>query len=174
MQKAHFAVRSCKLPGFMQRRICSTVQFFGNSGLPFAMVPCLHQCNVDIKRKLRECRAQKCNPCFGAKGPLRIRACKQPGFMQRRIWPTVQICGNSGLPFAMVPCLHQCNLDIKRKLRECRAQKCNPCFGAKGPLRSTGLQTSRFHAAPYMSDSTNLREFGVTFRHGTVFAPMQS
>ena len=173
MQNPHSAVRACKHPGFMQRRIWPTVQFCGNSGLPFAMVPCLHQCNVDIKRKLRECRAQKCNPCFGAKGPLPSTGLQTSRFHAAPYMADSTIFGNSGLPFAMVPCLHQCNVDIKRKLRECRAKKCNPCFGAKGPLHSTGLQTSRFHAAPCMADSTNLREFGITFRHGTVFAPMQ-
>ena len=49
-----------------------------------------------------------------------------------------------------------------------RAQKCNPCFGAKSPLRSTGLQSTRFQAAPYRSDSPDLRRLGATFLHGTV------
>ena len=170
--------------------------------------------------KLRELRAQKCNPCFGTKTLLRstglqstryhaspyradsanlrkfgatfrhgnvfapkhslyekeatrmesptvilvsvqkaqfaVRVSKIPGFMHRRIRPTVQICGNSGLPFAMVPCLHQSILYIKRKLRDWRVQKCNPCFGAKSLLRSTGLQSTRIHASPYRADSANL------------------
>ena len=148
MQKALFAERAGKLSAFVQRRKCPTVLICGFSGLPFAKVPCLHQCNLDIKRKLRECRAQKCNPCFGAKSPLRTTGLQTSRFMQRRICPTVLICGFSGLPFAKVPCLHQCNLDIKRKLRECRAQKCSPSFGAKSPLRRTGRQTFRLHAAP--------------------------
>ena len=93
--------------------------------------------------------------------------------MQHHIQPTVQIWGNSGLPFAMVPCLHQCNVYIKRKLRVCRAQMCNPCFGAYRTLRSMGLLTTWFHTVLYRADSTNLREFGATYSHGTVFAPMQ-
>ena len=93
--------------------------------------------------------------------------------MKLRIGPTVQIYCSSGLLFAMVPCLHQRNVYIKSKLRVRRVQKSNPCFGAKSPLHSTGLQTTRFHAVLYRADSTNLRDFGATFRHGTVFAPMQ-
>ena len=54
---------------------------------------------------------------------------------------------NSGLPFTVVPCLHQCNLYMERKLRRWRTQKCKPCFGAESPLRSTGLQTTGFHAS---------------------------
>ena len=108
------------------------------------------------------------------KAHLAVRACKLPGFMQRRMGPSVQICGKSGLSFAEVPCLHQSNLHIKRKLREWRTQKCNPCFGAESPPRSTRLQTTRFHTAPYWTVSANLRKVGASFRRGTVFAPIQS
>ena len=63
---------------------------------------------------------------------------------------------------------------MKRKLREWRTQKCNPCFGAESPPRSTRLQTTRFHAAPYGTVSANLRKVGTLLRRGTVFAPIQS
>ena len=53
-------------------------------------------------------------------------------------------------------------------------QKCNPCFGAESPLRSTGLQTTGFHASPYRAVSVNLRKLGATFHRGNVFAPTQS
>ena len=108
------------------------------------------------------------------KAHFTIPACQQPGFVQRGVGLTVQIYCSSGLLFAMVPCLHQCNVYMKRKLRECRAQKCDPCIGAKSPHRSTGLQTTHFHATSYRADSANLREFGATFCHGTMFAPKQS
>ena len=86
----------------------------------------------------------------------------------------MQICGKSGLPFAEVPCLHYSNLYMKRKLREWRTQKCNPCFGAESPPLSTGKQTTRFHAAPYGTVSANLRKVGASLRRGTGFAPIQS
>ena len=152
----------------------ATVQIYRNSGLPFAMVPCLHQNNLYTKRKLRELRTQNCNPCFGEVNPLRSTGRKLHTFMQRGIERTVQIYGNSGLPFAMVPCLHHGNLSTKRRLREWKTQKCNPCFGAVSPLRSTGPQTTHFHAARYRADSANLRKLGTTFHHGTVFSPKQS
>ena len=56
----------------------------------------------------------------------------------------MQICGNSGLPIAMVLGVHQINDYIKRKLRVWRAQKCNFLVGAKIVPTSTGLQTTRF------------------------------
>ena len=136
-------------------------------GTVFAPIECLYQ------KEAKGIRAQKCNPCSVQKAHIAVQACKEPCFMQHCIGPTVQICGNSGLPIPMVPCLHQCNVYIKSKLRICRADKCNPCFGAKRPLRITGLQRTRFHAAPYRADSTNLREFGASYRNGTVFAPME-
>ena len=86
----------------------------------------------------------------------------------------MQVCGKSGLPFAEVPYLHQSNLNMKRKLREWRTQKFNPCFGAESPPRSTGQQTTRFLAAPYGTVSANLRKVGTSFHQGTVFAPIQS
>ena len=107
------------------------------------------------------------------KAHFAVRTCKEPGSRQRRIMPTVHICVNSGLPIAIVPCLHQCNVYIKSKLRVCSAQKCKPCFGAKSPLRSTDPQITLFHASPYTADSTNSRGFGASYRHGTVFAPME-
>ena len=87
---------------------------------------------------------------------------------------SVQICGKSGLYYAEVPCLHQSNLHMEGKLREWRTQNCNPCFGAESPPRSTRLQTTRFHAAPYGTVSANLRKVGTLLRRGTVFAPIQS
>ena len=45
VQKAHFAVRACKQPGFMQRRIGPAVQICGRLGLPFARVPC---CTIKV------------------------------------------------------------------------------------------------------------------------------
>ena len=63
---------------------------------------------------------------------------------------------------------------MKRKLLEWRTLKCNTCFGAESPPRSTRLKTTRFHAAPYGTVSANLRKVGTLFRRGTVFAPIQS
>ena len=70
VQQAHFPVRGCKLPGFMERRIGPNMEIWGNLGLPFTTVLCLHQGNNYIKRRLREWRAQNCNTCVGAKSAL--------------------------------------------------------------------------------------------------------
>ena len=108
------------------------------------------------------------------KAHFAVRSSKLAIFMHRSIVPSVYICGNSGIPFTVVPCLHQRNLYMKRKLREWRTQKCNPCFGEESPLRSTGLQTTGFHASTYKAVRVNLRKLRVTFHRGIVFAPTQS
>ena len=107
------------------------------------------------------------------KAHLALRSFKEPGFKHRRIGQPVRISENSGPPFALVPYLHQRNIYTKRKLREWRDEKCNPCFSAKSPPRSTDLQSTRFHASPYRAADTNLRKFRATFDHGAVFAPKQ-
>ena len=126
--------------------------------LPIAMVPCLHQDNDYIKRKLRVCRAPKCNFLVGAKTV-------PPGTGLETIrFLTAQCMADNGnlrdldLPIAMVPCLHQDNDYIKRKLRVCSAPKCNLLVGAKTVPPGTGLQTIRLLTAQCMADNGNLRD----------------
>ena len=83
---------------------------------------------------------------------LPVGAIKLAGFMQRRIGPIIEICGNSGLPIVMLPCLHQSSSYIKRKLRGRRAQKYKPWVGARSVPPRRGHQTSGFHATPYKTD----------------------
>ena len=73
----------------------------------------------------------------------------------------------------MVPCLHQGNVNIKRKLRVWGAYKCNPFASAINPLAVTGPQSSGYDTPPYILDVGNFEKFGATYRHGTVFAPKQ-
>ena len=98
-----------------------------------------------------------------------VLACKLPGFIQRRIWPRMDICTNLELLIDMVPCLHQGNVHIKLKLWERRAWKCKLCFGADSPQTCTVLQTTWFHTEPFKTVNWNLRKFWATYRHGTMF-----
>ena len=79
----------------------------------------------------------------------------------------------SGLLIKMVPRLHQSNGYIKRKLRECRAQKSNGAVGAESVLCSWGPQTTPFHGGQYKAENGNMRNFGPTNQNGTAFAPKQ-
>ena len=71
----------------------------------------------------------------------------------------MEIFGISGLPIAMAPCLHQCKVYIKRKLRVWRALKCNFLIGAKTAPTCTGQQTTPCHTAPYYTRKWKILEF---------------
>ena len=73
----------------------------------------------------------------------------------------------------MVPCLHQENVYMKRKLQIWRVQKCISLLGAKSALTCAGRQTTRSHVRQNGAENGNFRKSGSTFRHGTVFAPKQ-
>ena len=103
------------------------------------MVPCLHQGNTDMKRKLRVKRDLKCIPLVGAKNSP-VRAVKIPRLKGVGIVPRTETCVKWGGHTAMVPCLHQGNVSFKRKLRVWRDQKCIPLVGAKIPLTCASRQ----------------------------------
>ena len=138
------------------------------------MVPWLHQCIFNIKRKLPEWRTQKCNLWFGAKSQLRSTGLQNARFHAAQYRANSADLPKFGAFLTLVPWLHQCILYIKRKLRVLRTQKRNPWFGAKSPLRSTGLQNTLFHSAPYSADSADFPKIGASFNHGTVIAPIHS
>ena len=73
----------------------------------------------------------------------------------------------------MVPCLHQSNAYITRKLQVWRVQKCISPFGAKTALISAGRKATQFQVSEYRAENGNLQKSGSTFRHGTVFSPKQ-
>ena len=93
--------------------------------------------------------------------------------MKASVRPSTGIFRNPGLPFAMVLCLHQSNVYIKRKLRICRVQKRIPLVRAKTSLTCAGLQTTLSQVSQYRAKNGNLRKSGSTLSHGTVFAPRQ-
>ena len=142
------------------------------SGL-IAIVPCLHQGNINIKRKLRVWRDQKCIPLLGAKTPLTCSGCQTTHLKGVGIGPRTETCVNWGEPIALVPCLLQGNIFIKRKLRVKRQQKCIPIIVAKNPVTCAGDQTAPSQGSRYMAENAKLRKMGWTYRHGTVFAPRQ-
>ena len=146
----------------------------GNPGLPFAMVPCLHQSNVYIKRKLRLWTVQTCIPLVGAKTSLTCAG------LQTTLSQVTQYRAQNGnlrksgsTFFFMVPCLHQSNIYIKKKLCLWRVQKCIPLIGAKLSLTCAGLQTTTSQVSQYRAENGNLLKSGSTFSHGTVFAQKQ-
>ena len=174
MQKPNRPLWVNKLLRVLQLRIGQAIENFQISGLPIVMVPCLHQCNVYVKRKQQVWRAQKCNFLLCAKTAPTCMGQQTTRVMQRCIGQGIEIFKILGLIFAMVPCLHQCKVYIKRKLRVWRAQKYNFLVTAKTAPTGTGQQITPCLAAPYSVNNRNCQNFGATFSNGTVFAPMQS
>ena len=70
----------------------------------------------------------------------------------------------------MVPCLHQGNLYIQRKLRVWREQKCSPLVGGETPLTCAGKQTTTSHVVGIGPRTVTCVNLGGL---GTVFAPRQ-
>ena len=89
------------------------------------------------------------------------------------VWPRMEICKISDLPFPMASRLHPSNGYIKRKLRTWRVLKCIAIVSADTVLTSAGPQTTSFHGGYYISQNGNMRNFGSTNPHVTVVARKQ-
>ena len=81
--------------------------------------------------------------------------------------------GNSALAFAMVQCLHQSNVYMKRKLGLWRAQKCIRLVGVKSALTCEDPQTTTSHVRQCRAENGNLGKSLPSFRHDAVFALKQ-
>ena len=86
------------------------------------------------------------------------------------IGPRTETCVNWGEPIVMVPCLHQGNIYIKRKLRVWRDKNCIPLVS---PLTYAGRQTIPSHERRYRIENGNLRIMEWIYLHGTVFTRRQ-
>ena len=104
---------------------------------------------------------------------LPVQAGKLPRLMGGGIGPRTEACVNLGGPIAIEPCLHQGNVYIKRKLRVWRAQKSIHVVGAETLLPCSGQETIPSHGGWNRAENGNLRKYGWTYRHGTVFALRQ-
>ena len=102
-----------------------------------------------------------------------MRAVKLPRLKGGGIGPRTETCANWGGYIALVPSLHQGNIDIKRERGAWRVQKCIPLVGAKTPLTCAGRQTTPSQGRRHKAENGNLRKFGRIYRVGTVFAPRQ-
>ena len=107
------------------------------------MVPCLHQGNINTKRKLPEWRDQMYIPLVGAITPLTCVGRQNTPSRRRLFGSITETCLNLDGPIAMVPCLHQGNIYTNRKLRALRDQKYFPLVGAITPLTCAGRQVPR-------------------------------
>ena len=135
-----------------------------------AMVPCLHQGNIYIKRKLQVWRDQKCIPLICAIAPLNFRAIKISRLEGGSIGPRTESCVSCDGQISMVPCFHQGNIYTKSKLRVWRDQKCIPLICAITPLNCEGRLTIPSRGRQYRAQNEKFGKVERTYGHGTVFA----
>ena len=104
---------------------------------------------------------------------LLVLVVKLPRLKGVGVGKKTEACVNWDGPIAMVRCLHQGNIYIKRKLWVWRDQKCIFLLRAENPFTCAGCQTTQFERSRYRAENANLRKLGWTYRHFTVFAPRQ-
>ena len=135
------------------------------------MVPCLHEGNIYNKRKLRVWRDQKCIPLVGGITPL-TSAGRQNTPSRGRLYRAQNgMSGKWDGPMAMVPCLHQGNINTKRKLRVWRDQKCIPLVGAIIPLTCAGRKNTPSQGRQSRAQYGKLHKLLRIYLHGMVLAP---
>ena len=173
MENPHLPVWACKLLQFTERSIGPTMEICVNSGLPIVVVPCLHQTNVYIKRKLRGWRVNKCTPLVGVKTVLTCAGLQTTPVHGRHYRAENGNLRKFGSTNRHRTVLHQSNVYIKRKLRGWRAQKCIPLVGTKPVLTCAVPQTTPVYGGHYRAENGNLCKFGFTYRHGSMFPPKQ-
>ena len=103
---------------------------------------------------------------------LPVRAVKLLGLKGGGIGSKTETYVNCGGPIAMVPCLQQGNICMKRKLRVWRDPKCISLVGAKTPLTCAGRQSTPSQKSRHRAENGCLRKLGWTYRNGAMFAPM--
>ena len=100
-----------------------------------------------------------------------MRAVKIPHLEGGSIGPRIESCVNCDGPFSMLPCLHQGNIYIKRKLWVWRDQKCIPLVSAITLLNCAGHESTPSRGRQYRAQNGKFGKLGLTYGHVTVFAP---
>ena len=100
-----------------------------------------------------------------------MRAVKIPCLEGGRIGPSMESCINCDGPIYTVPCLHQGNIYIKRKLQVWRDKKCIPLICEITALNCEDHQNTPSRRRQYRAQNRKFGKFGRTYGHGTVFAP---
>ena len=160
-----------KIPRLVGGSIGPRTESLVNWDRPMAMVPCLHKRNIYTKRKLRVWRDQKCIPLVSAITPLTCAGRHNTPSRGRQYRPRTESLVNWDGPMAMVPCLYQGNIYMKRKLRVWRDQKCIPLVCAITPLNCAGRHNNPSQGRQYRAQNGKFGKLGWTYGYGTVLAP---
>ena len=146
---------------------------FQNFGLPIDIVPCFNHCNVYILRKLQVWRAQKFNFLVSAKiaqtgtGQETTPCLAAQYLASNRNFQNFGATYRHGTMFAPKQCLYckkatSVESPIMQFPSHCK-NRTNCCGSTNYPVPCRTLGAS----------NRNFQNFGDTYRHGTVFVPMQ-
>ena len=151
-------MRAVKIPRLDGGSIGPSTESCINCDGPISMIPCLHQGNIYIKRKLWVWRDQKCIPLVSAIIPLTCAGRQNTPSRGRQYRAQYGSCINCDGPISMVPCWHQGNIYIKRKLRVWTDQKCIPLVWAIIPLTCAGCQNTPSRGRQYRAQYGKLHK----------------
>ena len=163
-----------------------------NWGGPIAMVPCLHQGNiyfnkklwewkgqkciplVGTRRKLRLCRVQKCTSLVSPKTPLTNAGRQTTPSQESWYRPENGILHTLGWTYHLgTICFFLRQYLYQKEATGMERPEIYSPTRAKTPLTCAGSETTQSQGSRYRPDNRNLRKLGWTYRHGTVFAPIQ-
>ena len=166
-------MRVLKLPRLMLGSARPRTEYWGNLGLPFAMVQWLHQSNNYIRRKLGLWRTQNCIPLVHAVSVLTWAGPQTAPTHVRQCRTETGILGKSGATFRHGAVFAPNHLLYQKEARvmECSkmypSRRCNKrtylCGSANNPDSCKGVQDRE----------RNIGEIRGYFCHGEVFAPKQ-
>ena len=134
------------------------------------MVPCLHQGNIYMKRKLRVWRDQRCISLVGAITPLNCAGRHNTPSQGRQYRAQNGKFGKFGRTYGHGTVFAPRKY-TKRKLRVWRDQKCIPLVGTITPLNCGGRHNTPSRGKQYRAQNGKFGKLGRTCGHGTVFAP---
>ena len=138
-----------------------------------ALVPCLHQSNIYIRRVLGVSRYQISFPLFGAKTPVPCAVRQSIPFQERRYRAE-----NGNLyKLGRIYCIGTVFEPIKYLYQKTARGRERPdmyCFSrCKNPLTCAGRQSIPSQGRRYTAENGNLRKLGRIYRLDTEFAPRQ-
>ena len=99
-----------------------------------------------------------------------MRAVKIPRLKVGSIGHRIESSVNCDGPISIVLCLHQGNINTKRKVRVWRDQKCIPLVCAITPHNCAGRQITESRGRQYRAQTGKFGKLRRTYGHGTVFA----
>ena len=173
MQIPLLPVLAVKLPLLKGGGIGPRTETSVNLGGSIALVPCLHQSNIYIKRQPGVWRDQKRIPLFGEKTPLTSAGRQTTPSQRRRHRAENGNLRKLGRINRLGTVFQQINDEIKGEPGVWRDQKCIRLVGAKTSLTCVGRQTTPSQGRRYRAENGNLRKFGRIYRVGTLFALRQ-